>query len=49
MLSRIENVREQLHMLINQDASYEKIYTKSIELDVLIVEYYNFNDLIVYN
>ncbi len=38
--NQIEQVRQQLHILISQDASYEKIYNKSVELDLLINQYY---------
>lgn len=41
ILRKIEIVREQLHDLINGNASYETIYTKSVELDLLISSYYH--------
>lgn len=41
LLELIENVRAELNDLIASDASYERIYRVSIELDQLINEYYN--------
>lgn len=41
LLNQIEITRGQLHSLINQNASYDSIYLKSVELDMLISEYYN--------
>lgn len=41
ILREIEMLRQQLHLLIDENASYDKIYTKSIELDLLISEFYN--------
>jgi hypothetical protein len=40
MLKKIEIVRQQLHDLIKENASYESIYSKSVELDMLITKYY---------
>lgn len=44
ILIKIEMVREQLHDLINENASYDAIYFKSTELDLLISSYYNTNN-----
>lgn len=41
ILNQIEIVRQQLHGLIDQDANYDSIYTKSVELDLLISKYYH--------
>ncbi len=38
---QIESVRQQLHSLILQNAGYDKIYNKSIELDILINQFYS--------
>lgn len=40
LLNKIEIVRQQLHALIDENASYDSIYMKSIELDLLISNYY---------
>ena len=37
---RIEVKRQELHSLIEQNANYSAIYKASIELDLLINEYY---------
>ena len=44
ILKQIETVRQQLHTLLNENASYESIYSKSVELDLLISNYYYFNN-----
>ncbi len=41
ILREIEMLRQQLHLLIDENASYDTIYTKSIELDLLISKFYN--------
>jgi hypothetical protein len=41
MIKKIEVVREQLYTLIDENASYDSIVTKSVELDLLISSYYN--------
>jgi hypothetical protein len=41
ILTKIEMLREQLHTLITEDANYDVIVDKSVELDVLISSYYN--------
>lgn len=40
ILKKIEIVRQQLHLLLDQNASYDMILNKSVELDVLISSYY---------
>lgn len=40
ILKQIEIVRQQLHILLSENASYESIYSKSVELDLLISSYY---------
>ncbi|MDF2839420.1 MAG: hypothetical protein K0Q99_191 [Clostridia bacterium] len=40
MVKKIEVVRQQLYTLIDEDASYDSIVTKSVELDLLISSYY---------
>lgn len=37
----IERLREELAKLIEANAGYEQIYDLSVELDKLIVQYYN--------
>ncbi len=44
ILKQIEIVRQQLHMLLSENASYESIYSKSVELDLLISSYYTYSD-----
>lgn len=41
LVDLIENVRAELNDLIASDASYERIYKVSTELDQLINEYYS--------
>ncbi|MFZ5352689.1 MAG: aspartyl-phosphate phosphatase Spo0E family protein [Bacillota bacterium] len=44
---QIELLRNQLHVMISQNESYDKIYKKSVELDILINQYYStFSDII---
>jgi hypothetical protein len=40
ILKKIEIARAQLHLLIAENASYDAIYCKSTELDLLINSYY---------
>lgn len=40
ILNEIEMVRQQLYSLIAENASYDSIYSKSVELDTLISSYY---------
>lgn len=39
-INQIEMLRQQLHKLIDQNASYDAIYLKSVELDLLINKFY---------
>lgn len=41
ILNEIEMLRKQLHSLIEQNASYDTIYSKSVELDLLISRFYS--------
>ena len=41
IIKKIEMVRQQLYALIDENASYDSIYCKSTELDLLISSYYN--------
>jgi hypothetical protein len=41
ILNEIEMLRQQLHSLIDQNASYDTIYSKSVELDLLISKFYS--------
>lgn len=41
IIREIEMLRQQLHLLIEENASYDTIYTKSTELDLLISRFYN--------
>lgn len=41
IIREIEMLRQQLHLLIDENASYDTIYLKSIELDLLISKFYN--------
>lgn len=40
MLAKIEDVRQQLYALLDENANYDSIVTKSVELDMLISSYY---------
>jgi hypothetical protein len=40
ILQKIEMVRLELYRLINENASYDSIYCKSTELDLLINRFY---------
>jgi len=40
ILNKIEMVRQQLHALLDENANYDTIVNKSVELDVLISSYY---------
>jgi hypothetical protein len=40
ILQKIEMVRLELYRLINENASYDTIYSKSTELDLLINRFY---------
>ena len=40
ILNKIEIVRQQLHALLDENANYDIIVNKSVELDVLISSYY---------
>lgn len=38
---RIQELQYELNTMIDNDDDYSKIYKTSVELDLLIVEYYN--------
>lgn len=40
MTKEIEVLRRELYDLVKNNASFQKIYTVSLELDLLIVSYY---------
>ncbi|HYE10653.1 MAG TPA: aspartyl-phosphate phosphatase Spo0E family protein [Patescibacteria group bacterium] len=45
ILKKIETVRQELYALIKENASYDSIYCKSTELDLLINKYYILNQV----